>query len=65
MSCELRIKMRKIVLPVIFSLIVHNVLLAQDYKNPNLSTEKRVADLLRRMTLDEKVAQLQSRSAIG
>jgi len=33
---------------------------AQDYKNPKLSVEKRVADLLKRMTLEEKVAQLQS-----
>ena len=28
-----------------------------DYKNPNLPVEKRVADLLSRMTLEEKVAQ--------
>lgn len=28
------------------------------YKNPNLSTEERVADLLGRMTLEDKVAQL-------
>jgi beta-glucosidase len=28
------------------------------YKNPNLSIEERVADLLNRMTLDEKVAQM-------
>jgi beta-glucosidase len=30
-----------------------------DYKNPNLSIEKRVNDLLSRMTLEEKVAQLE------
>lgn len=29
-----------------------------DYKNPRLPVEKRVADLLSRMTLEEKVAQL-------
>ncbi|HEX6185750.1 MAG TPA: glycoside hydrolase family 3 protein, partial [Pyrinomonadaceae bacterium] len=31
---------------------------APDYKNPRLSVERRVADLLARMTLEEKVAQL-------
>jgi beta-glucosidase len=31
---------------------------APDYKNPSLPIERRVADLLGRMTLDEKVAQL-------
>ena len=29
-----------------------------DYKNPRLSVEERVADLLSRMTLEEKIAQL-------
>src|SRR4030095_2141911 len=29
-----------------------------DYKNPNLSVDQRVADLLKRMTLEEKVAQV-------
>lgn len=29
-----------------------------DYKNPSLSVERRVADLLSRMTLEEKIAQL-------
>jgi len=29
-----------------------------DYKNKNLSTENRVADLLSRMTLEEKIAQM-------
>src|SRR5688572_4707529 len=33
------------------------------YKNPQLPVEQRVADLLSRMTLEEKVAQL--RSMIG
>jgi len=31
-----------------------------DYKNPKLPIERRVADLLRRMTLEEKVAQTQA-----
>src|SRR5215813_4944517 len=31
---------------------------AQDYRNPNLPVEQRVADLLNRMTLEEKVAQI-------
>ncbi|HKQ54222.1 MAG TPA: glycoside hydrolase family 3 N-terminal domain-containing protein [Pyrinomonadaceae bacterium] len=31
---------------------------APDYKNPRLPVERRVADLLARMTLEEKVAQL-------
>ncbi|MFC4595290.1 MULTISPECIES: glycoside hydrolase family 3 protein [Sphingobium] len=30
-----------------------------DYKNPRLATDRRVKDLLSRMTLEEKVAQLQ------
>jgi hypothetical protein len=29
-----------------------------DYKNPRLSVEQRVADLLSRMTLEEKIAQM-------
>jgi beta-glucosidase len=31
-----------------------------DYKNPNLPTEKRVADLVSRMTLEEKILQMQN-----
>jgi len=34
--------------------------IAQDYKNPTLPVEKRVADLLKRMTVEEKIAQLRS-----
>jgi len=33
---------------------------APDYKNPKLTVDERVADLLKRMTLEEKVAQLTS-----
>jgi len=40
-----------------------------DYKNPNLPVERRVSDLLSRMTLEEKMAQLvclwQSRPQVG
>lgn len=32
------------------------------YKNPNLPVEERVQDLLRRMTLEEKVDQLNMKS---
>jgi beta-glucosidase len=32
---------------------------AMDYKNPSLSIEKRIEDLLSRMTVEEKVAQLE------
>ena len=35
--------------------------LAADYRNPNLPIEQRVADLLKRMTLEEKVGQLAPR----
>jgi len=34
-----------------------------DYKNPSLSIDKRVDDLLSRMTLEEKVAQMDMLSA--
>lgn len=34
--------------------------LAQDYKNSNLSLSKRIADLLVRMNIEEKVGQLRS-----
>jgi beta-glucosidase len=36
---------------------------AEAYKNPNLPVEDRIRDLLARMTVDEKVAQLVQRSA--
>lgn len=38
---------------------------AADYKDANLPTEQRVEDLLSRMTLDEKVAQLQTIWQVG
>ena len=31
---------------------------AQSYKDPTLSPEERTTDLLRRMTLEEKIAQI-------
>jgi len=34
---------------------------APDYRNPNLPIEQRVADLLKRMTLEEKVGKLAPR----
>lgn len=48
---------------VIFTLLLFIAALltyAQDYKNPKLPVEKRVSNLLKKMTLEEKVAQLQS-----
>jgi beta-glucosidase len=39
-------------------LLVPMAMPAQDYKNPHLPIEQRVADLLSRMTLEEKCAQL-------
>ncbi len=34
----------------------------EDYKNPKIAVEKRVKDLLSRMTLEEKIAQLSMKS---
>lgn len=47
---------------VLISIVSSFSLSAQqmDYKNPALPVEKRVADLLKRMTLEEKVAQVRS-----
>lgn len=50
--------MKKIV-TILLSLVGGN-LYSQEYKNPAVPVEKRVLDLQRRMTLEEKVAQLQS-----
>ena len=38
--------------------ITHSQTATPDYKNSKLSVDARVADLLRRMTIEEKVAQL-------
>lgn len=49
-------------LPVLLLLLCYTVqakmLMAQDYKNANLPIEDRVEDLLARMTIEEKVAQM-------
>src|SRR5256714_1149424 len=43
---------------VVPSVDTHSQAQAPDYKNPRLPVERRVADLLSRMTLEEKIAQL-------
>jgi beta-glucosidase len=43
---------------VVPSVDTHSQAQVPDYKNPRLPVERRVADLLGRMTLEEKVAQL-------
>ena len=43
---------------LICNLLVYCIVLAQPYKDSSLSIEKRVDDLMGRMTLEEKVAQL-------
>ncbi len=45
---------------VLIPTLFYNTSCKQDYKNPNASVEKRTADLISRMTLEEKVAQLRS-----
>lgn len=48
---------------VVFLIFIINISYGQktnSYKNPSLSIEKRVDDLMRRMTLEEKVNQLRS-----
>src|SRR5882724_9265815 len=54
---------RKLVLVPIFLVILFRAtLLAQErlpYQDPQLSVEQRVADLLKRMTVEEKIAQLE------
>src|SRR5437763_8260585 len=51
-----------LLLAVAFSVVpsvdTHSQAQVPDYKNPRLPVERRVADLLSRMTLEEKVAQL-------
>ena len=41
-------------------LLLCHAMRAQDYKNPKLPIQARVADLLKRMTIEEKVGQLRS-----
>lgn len=54
-----------VVIPLLFSLIIQTNLLGQSnqdrpaYKNPALPIGERIADLLSRMTVEEKIAQLQ------
>jgi beta-glucosidase len=43
---------------LICNLLIYYIVVAQPYKDPTLSIEKRVEDLMSRMTLEEKVAQL-------
>ncbi len=48
-----------------FALLAASLLAAQntaDYQNPNLPVEQRVNDLVHRMTLEEKVSQMQNHS---
>ena len=55
--------MKESILVLILTLLLSVGVCSQtipDYKNPNLPTEKRVEDLIGRMTLEEKIHQLQS-----
>lgn len=55
----IRTKYKLLIFSLASLLIQGNVLQAQEiYKNPKQPVEKRVDDLLKRMTLDEKVAQM-------
>jgi beta-glucosidase len=64
LSSKRRRLIKPIFMPVILSLVIipvlntHSQATAPDYKNQRLPVEQRVADLLSRMTLEEKVAQL-------
>ena len=49
--------MGTLALAIVFS-TTHSQTTPPDYKNPKLSVDARVADLLKRMTVEEKVAQL-------
>ena len=54
---------RKLVLvPIVLVILFGATLLAQErlpYQDPKLPVEQRVTDLLKRMTLEEKIAQLE------
>lgn len=49
---------KKILSVIAFAVIYTAIANAQLYKNPKAPVEKRVADLLKRMTLEEKVGQM-------
>lgn len=51
-------KMKNLLLTLFISALAANTAEAQLYKDPKAPVEKRVADLLKRMTLEEKVAQM-------
>lgn len=51
-------RLTTIILALLMSLPVYARSEKGDYLNPKLSVEKRVSDLLRRMTVEEKVGQL-------
>ncbi len=47
-----------VILVLLYPIKLNSQTAIPDYKNPRLSVDQRVADLLKRMTLEEKVAQL-------
>lgn len=51
-------KTKHILLTLAFSGVIYEKSFAQIYKDPKAPVEQRVADLLKRMTLEEKVAQM-------
>src|SRR5260370_38376964 len=58
---RIRVTMHRALMGIACLLILCFTAQAQDlpYRNPSLPVEQRVADLLSRMTLEEKVAQLE------
>ena len=68
LTCVRLQKMRRFILSAIVTVTIPCILVSPprsrsqtatpDYKNPQLSVDQRVADLLKRMTIEEKVAQL-------
>lgn len=50
--------MKKLLILIIIGLMLSSLLRAQTYKNPNIPVKDRVEDLLKRMTLDEKIGQM-------
>lgn len=49
----------KILTVSIFTLVVSLNLFAQIYKDPNANIEDRISDLISKMTMDEKIGQMQ------